>query len=46
MILNRLEPIHKENPGWKKYGGKSLETKNARSVSPLGYCYAFYHTNQ
>lgn len=48
--FNRMEPkpwppIEKDNPGWKKYGGSSLRTKNARSVSPLGYCYAFYESN-
>ncbi len=45
MTPKRLEPIHKENPGWKKYGGKSLATKNARSKWPLGLCYAFAHAN-
>lgn len=29
----------------QKFGGKSLKTKNARSVSPLGFCYAFYNAN-
>jgi hypothetical protein len=45
MVPKRLEPISKENPGWKKYGGKSLKTKNARSVTPLGFAYAFYEAN-
>lgn len=45
MIPKRMEPLEKENPGWKKLGGKSLKTKNARSVSPLGFCYAFYEAN-
>lgn len=40
-----MEPLSKENPGWKNLGGKSLKTKNARSISPLGYCYAFYEAN-
>lgn len=40
-----IEPIEKDNPGWKKYGGKSLATKNARSITPLGFAYAFYRAN-
>lgn len=27
------------------YGGKSIETKNARSKTPLGFAYAFYESN-
>ena len=45
MIPKRLEPISKENPGWKKFGGKSLRTKNERSKTPLGFSYAFHHVN-
>lgn len=45
MRHKRMEPIEKDNPGWKKLGGRSLKTKNARSVSPLGYCYAFFEAN-
>lgn len=45
MTPKRMEPLTKENPGWRNFGGKSLKTKNARSVSPLGYCYAFYQAN-
>lgn len=45
MQKKRIEPFEKENPGWKKYGGKSLKTKNARSVTPLGFSYAFYEAN-
>ena len=33
----RLEPLSKDFPGWKKYGGKSLKTKNARSITPLRF---------
>lgn len=29
----------------KKYGGKSLATKNARSVTPIGFAYAFFMAN-
>lgn len=45
MIPKRMEPLTKEYPGFKKLGGKSLATKNARSRSPLGFCYAFYEAN-
>lgn len=45
MEKKRLEPLTKENPGWRKLGGKSLKTKNARSVTPLGFAYAFYNAN-
>lgn len=30
---------------WSKYGGKSLATKNARSVTPEGFAYAFFQAN-
>lgn len=30
---------------WKKYGGSSLETKNARSVTPEGFAYSFFQAN-
>jgi hypothetical protein len=43
--LKRLEPIEKDNPGWKKYGGSSIRTKNARSITPLGLSYGFYEAN-
>ncbi len=41
----RIEPIYKENPGWKLYGGKSERTKELRSITPLGFCKAFYEAN-
>ena len=41
----RLEPLQKDNPGWKKYGGKSERTKELRSITPLGFAYAFYEAN-
>lgn len=44
-IPKRLEPFTKENPGWRDLGGKSLETKNARSITPLGFAFAFYEAN-
>ncbi len=40
-----IEPFDKDYPGFKKLGGKSLKTKNARSVTPLGFAYAFYSAN-
>jgi len=40
-----MTPLTKEYHGWKKLGGKSLKTKNARSVTPLGFAYAFYFAN-
>lgn len=45
-IPKRLEPLQKDYPGWKKYGGKSLKTKNARSATPIGFAYAFYEANK
>lgn len=41
----RLEPHYKENPGWKILGGKSERTKELRSITPLGFCQAFYEFN-
>ena len=45
-VKKRLEPFEKDFPGWKKYGGKSLKTKNARSMTPLGFAKAFYLSNK
>lgn len=45
MVKKRLEPIERESPVWKNYGGSSITTKNARSVTPLGFAYAFYQAN-
>lgn len=36
----------KENPGWKLYGGKSERTKELRSITPKGFCKAFYEANK
>lgn len=41
-----MPPFSKEYPGFKKLGGKSLKTKNERSKTPLGFAYAFYHSNK
>lgn len=45
METDRIEPIWKENPGWRLYGGKSERTKELRSIDPKGYCQAFYEAN-
>ncbi len=42
----RLEPMHKDNPGWKKLGGKSERTKELRSITPMGFSNAFYQFNK
>jgi hypothetical protein len=42
---NRVEPVFKENPGWLLYGGKSEKTKELRSITPIGFCNAFYLAN-
>lgn len=34
-----------DNPGWKLYGGKSERTKELRSITPKGFCQAFYKAN-
>lgn len=44
-VLNRLEPFEKDNPGWKNLGGKSERTKELRSITPMGFAYAFYEAN-
>jgi hypothetical protein len=40
-----LSPLLDYNPGWKKYGGKSERTKELRSITPLGFAYAFFESN-
>lgn len=45
MVPKRLEPIYKDNPGWLKLGGKSERTKELRSITPLGFAYAFFQAN-
>jgi hypothetical protein len=39
------KPFEKDNPGWKNLGGKSERTKELRSITPLGFSYAFYSVN-
>jgi hypothetical protein len=41
----RLEPLQKEFPGHLNLGGKSERTKELRSITPLGFAYAFYEAN-
>lgn len=36
----RVEPLFKDNPGWKLCGGKSIKTKNIRSATPRGFAHA------
>lgn len=45
-IIKPLTPLEKSCPLWKKYGGKSIKTKNARSATPKGFAYGFYIANQ
>ena len=44
-VKKYLPAFTKDNLGWRNLGGKSLETKNARSITPLGFAYAFYEAN-
>lgn len=44
-VICRMEPLQKNNPGWEKLGGNSLATKNARSITPMGFAKAFYNAN-
>lgn len=41
----KLKPFSNEYPGWKNMGGKSEKVKEARSITPLGFAYAFYNAN-
>lgn len=43
--FKRIEPFEKQNPGWKKCGGKSLKTKNIRSATPRGFAKAVHLSN-
>ncbi len=44
-VKNRLEPLEKDYPGFKNFGGKSEKTKELRSITPLGFSYAFFNAN-
>ncbi len=41
----RIEPLYKDNPGWKLCGGKSTKTKNIRSATPRGFAKAVFKAN-
>jgi len=41
----KLDPPYKDNPGFVLYGGKSEATKEKRSVTPMGFAWAFYYAN-
>ena len=43
--FNPVQSLHKDNPGWKKCGGKSLKTKNIRSATPRGFAIANFIAN-
>ncbi len=43
--FKRIEPFEKDNPGWKRCGGKSLKTKNIRSATPRGFAQAVFESN-
>lgn len=45
MSHKRMEPFTKYYDGYNKLGGKSERTKELRSITPLGFCYAFYEHN-
>lgn len=40
-----MAAISKDNPGWKKCGGKSQRTKNIRSATPRGFANAVFQSN-
>ncbi len=43
---NIVEPIkHSYGSKTQEYGGKSQKTKELRSITPLGFAYAFYEAN-
>lgn len=45
-VKNHIPALYKDNPGWKKCGGKSLRTKNIRSCTPRGFAEAVYESNK
>lgn len=45
-LKKQMCAVWKENPGWKLYGGKSERTKELRSITPKGFCRAFYEANK
>ena len=45
-VRRRIEPLYKDNPGWKLCGGKSTRTKNIRSATPRGFAAATFEANK
>lgn len=45
-LKKEQSPLSKEFPGFLKLGGKSEKTKELRSITPLGFSYAFYSANK
>lgn len=43
--LRHLAALEKDNPGWKKCGGKSTRTKNIRSCTPRGFAQGVFLAN-
>lgn len=43
--MKPVDPLHKDNPGWKHCGGKSTKTKNIRSATPRGFSLANFESN-
>lgn len=43
--FKHIEAEFKENPGWKRCGGKSTRTKNIRSATPRGFAQAVFEAN-
>lgn len=41
----KIDPLYKDNPGWKHCGGKSTKTKNIRSATPRGFAQAVFEAN-
>lgn len=41
-----VDQVSKDNPGWKKLGGKSERTKMIRAAGPRGYLRAVYEANK
>lgn len=45
VTTQAVEPVNGSQM-WAKYGGKSERTKEARSMTPLGFAKAFFEVNQ
>ncbi|EDM9771429.1 Dcm methylase [Salmonella enterica subsp. enterica serovar Corvallis] len=48
FVMPEQRPVEgvKHNPGWKHCGGKSLRTKNIRSITPRGFAQAVFEANK